>query len=805
MKWNLSPAPQSLVILAALSMPLIAQETYITTRIATQPPGAVFTVDGTYFTGSAVLTWPKGSKHVVAIEMVQTSFDGGFRYTFGAWADPSGLLSPTSANVQVITADPAVSSLIAKVTVEYRVILNFFNAGLVPPGGSAATPVCGAPSSTQTPVPTQPNAPPGGFGAGLLYVNGVCYASNAQFFLPAGATLQLNAFPYDGFVFLGWSGSLNGSDAYLRNSVLTGPMTLVARFSPARKVTVYTDPPMLQLLIDRTIISTMQPGGNIQPNISTGVFQWAEDSVHVLAAPSPQLDLNGRKWIFDSWDFGGGQNALYQVTGPIPTPATITGKFVPGGTVSFLTNPVGLKLSIDGRDNWPGPGYNFDWALGAKHTVTAPAENTDTRGRKYIFKGWSNGGGATQNVAIDSQDGLRITANYENLNRVTVSGSTPGLKVRIEGADCLLPCVLDRTASTQVRIAAPAAISMGEGARLDFAGWSDGGSPDRVVSFAVESLNIALSYQTMYQMKVSSDPAGGAAIQVSPASVDGFYSPDTQVSVAATAAPGYRFRRWGGDLTTVSSTVVIDMGAPRILKAMLDKTPYLAPLGVRNAAGETPEPGVAPGSIVSIIGASLADRYEAGPQNPLSQSIGGVTVRVEGRLLPLLFVSPEQINAQVPSGLPEGSYKVFVKSGFQAEISANMIVTRNAPGLFSKAFDGQQLAVAAHEDGSAVSIESPARRGEIVTLFGTGFGPYDRSYPDGFPVPVSMQLLVADAVEVLAGDLTFTPAWTGAAEGLVGTTGTRLKISDEIPSARQLELRVRIQGKDSNKVWLPVE
>ena len=440
-----------------------------------------------------------------------------------------------------------------------------------------------------------------------------------------------------------------------------------------------------------------------------------------------------------------------------------------------------------------------------KHTVTAPAENTDARGRKYVFKGWSNGGSATQSVTIDSQDGLRITANYEILNRVNVTGSTPGLKVQVDGVDCLLPCALDRTASTQVRIVAPSTIPMGDGARMDFAGWSDGASPDRTATFSADNLNLTLSYRTMYQMRVSADPADGASIKISPASADGFYFTETQVSVIATAAPGFRFRRWNGDLTTVSSAVVLDMGAPRSLKALLDKTPYLASAGVRNAAGETPEQGVAPGSIVSIVGASLADTYEAGPQNPLSQTIGGVTVRIEGRLLPLLFVSPEQINAQIPSDLLEGNYKVFVKSGLQPEIGADMKVTRNAPGLFNKTFDGQQFAIAAHEDGTAVSVDSPARRGETITLFGTGFGPYDKSYPDGFPVPASMQLLVADPVEVQAGDLTPIPAWAGAAAGMIGTSGTRLKITDDIPSAKQLELRVRILGKDSNRVLLPVE
>ena len=785
-------------------MPAGAQ-TQVTTRIATSIPGASFTVDGTWFTSSAVMTWPAGSKHVISIDPVQTTFDGGFQYVFNGWVDSAGLLAPGGAGVQVFTANPGVTSLVATVSVKYRIILNFFNTGAGQmTGSSARAPECKAPSDGQTPIPNQPNQAPGGFSAGLVYIDGGCYwSSNTGYWEPGSHTL--NAFPYDGFIFLGWSGSLNGSDAYLRKFVLNGPMTLVANFAPARKVTVYTDPPKLQVLVDRTLINTTDPSVNVPLNMAPGIFQWAEDSNHILGAPSPQMDANGKKWVFDSWDFGGGQNAIYHVTGPVPTPASVTAKFVPGGTISFLTNPGGLKLAIDGRDNWPGPGYNFEWALGTKHTVTAPLENTDARGRKYVFKGWSNGGAAAQSVVLNSQDGLRMTADYEILNRVTVAGSAPGLKVQVDGAECLLPCVLDRAASTQARITAPSIIPMGDGARMDFAGWSDGASPDRTISFAADTLNILLSYRTLFQMKTSTDPIGGAIIKISPASVDGFYTPETQVSVAATAAPGYRFRRWDGDLTTVSGTVLMDMGSPRILKALLDKTPYLAPAGVRNAAGETPGDGVAAGSIVSIVGASLAESYETGPQNPLSQTIGGVTVRIGARLLPLLFVSPEQINAQIPSDLAEGTYKLYVKSGMQTEIGADLTVTRNAPGLFNKTFDGQPIALAAHEDGAAISAESPARRGETVTLYGTGFGPYDRSFPDGFPVPASLQLLVADAVEVRAGDLTLAPDWAGAMAGMVGTTGIKLKINGDIPAARPLELRVRVKGRDSNRVILPVE
>ena len=62
-------------------------------------------------------------------------------------------------------------------------------------------------------------------------------------------------------------------------------------------------------------------------------------------------------------------------------------------------------------------------------------------------------------------------------------------------------------------------------------------------------------------------------------------------------------------------------------------------------------------------------------------------------------------------------------------------VIRNAPGLFANNVDSKRYAVAFHQDGTAVTVASPAKRTEIVTVLGTGFGPYNRRVPEGFAVP----------------------------------------------------------------------
>jgi uncharacterized protein (TIGR03437 family) len=180
-------------------------------------------------------------------------------------------------------------------------------------------------------------------------------------------------------------------------------------------------------------------------------------------------------------------------------------------------------------------------------------------------------------------------------------------------------------------------------------------------------------------------------------------------------------------------------------------------------------------------------------------------VTVNDRILPLLFVSPEQINAQLLSDLPDGEYTLRVRWTGKPDVTGTFTVVRNAPGLFSRqSDDNRPLSVALHEDGSVITDESPARRGEVVTVYGTGFGPYRNKVIDGFIFPEPSDYRLADPVEVRLGDLVVQPEWAGGAPGYVGTVATRFRISDQLPSSR-VELKVTINGKASNAVVLPVE
>jgi len=232
---------------------------------------------------------------------------------------------------------------------------------------------------------------------------------------------------------------------------------------------------------------------------------------------------------------------------------------------------------------------------------------------------------------------------------------------------------------------------------------------------------------------------------------------------------------------------------PRVVRAVLEPVPYIAPTGVSNAAGATPSTAVAPGSIVSIFGANLASSTAAAGDGMLPQTLAGVTSRVGDHLLPLVFASSAQINAVLPDDLPEGKQILSVSPPGQPEVRVLFTVQRNAPGLFGTVF---------HEDGLPVSSDAPARTGELLTVYGTGFGPADHPRLAGFPIPASPDYLIADGVEVRVGDAAAVVVKAFAAPGRVGIDAVRFRLAEGTTSGA---LKVVVNGVESNPVPVPVQ
>jgi len=742
-----------------------AQSLGSTTTISTIPEGAYYSVDGQIYTHATSAIWPAGSKHVLSADPEQDGTGSKTKLTFTSWQ--YGNTTLPGGDTVTITADPAITEYHATFSVQYAVSLVFFSC----------------PDPAHCPSP------------GTIYQGTTPYTSDQDIYAQAGGTMVLLASPNPGYVFAGWApGPGQAIQGPVDTVTLSAPVIVHPQFQVARPISLATVPAGLQVLADRAPVTTPV------------TLDWGWNSTHSVGPVSPQEDRFGSWWVFSSWSDGGAATHAYQVA-QLSQPDTLTATYVAGAPVAFTTSPANLKLKIDGRDNWPT--YSFVWGVGETHHLEAPLQQTDAQGRVWAFSSWSNGGAAVQDLTVPASAaglGIRLSATYTPLGHLTVTSSLASLAVQVDGTtSCATPCDIVRPVGTTVRVSAPLSVPLGTGSRQDFLGWPGSGAGDWSAALTADPIAISANYHTMNLLAATANPPNGASWSMQPGSPDSYYDAQTSVVVAVTPLPGYRFHSWSGDLSGTKPAGVVSMNTPRAVQAQLDPVPYIAPAGVGNAAGATPQTGVAAGSVVSIYGASLASGTTVAPAGPLPQTLGGATVRMGDRLLPLFFVSATQLNLQLPDDVPLGTETLTVSAQGQPDVQAVFTVVRDAPGLFQQTVGNQSLAVAVHADGSAVTSDSPAQQGELLTVYATGCGPANPMRPEGFPIPSDQPYLIVDPITVSIGNFVVTAQNAFAVPGQVGIDAVQFTLGAGAPTGTIANLQVTINGQGSNVVLLPVQ
>jgi uncharacterized protein (TIGR03437 family) len=133
-------------------------------------------------------------------------------------------------------------------------------------------------------------------------------------------------------------------------------------------------------------------------------------------------------------------------------------------------------------------------------------------------------------------------------------------------------------------------------------------------------------------------------------------------------------------------------------------------------------------------------------------------------------------------------------------------VSRDAPGIFIESnTQNIPLAAALHQNESQITLASPARRNEIVSLYGTGFGPFNQQIGDGFAAPNSPLDPVTDPVTVQVGSVSVAATWAGAAPGIPGVSIVQFQITSAMPSATNANVVISVGGKPSATVQLPMQ
>jgi uncharacterized protein (TIGR03437 family) len=168
--------------------------------------------------------------------------------------------------------------------------------------------------------------------------------------------------------------------------------------------------------------------------------------------------------------------------------------------------------------------------------------------------------------------------------------------------------------------------------------------------------------------------------------------------------------------------------------------PSLQPGTVIGASGFGAFTSTAPGSWIEIYGSSLANdtrQWKAsdfkGANAPTS--LDGTSVTIGGQAAFIAYISPTQVNAQVPSNVGTGPQPVVVFDGGGASAPYSINVNATEPGLWappSFQIGGKAYAGALFIDFTtfvlpagaiAGATSRPAKPGDTIVLYGIGFGP----------------------------------------------------------------------------------
>ncbi len=250
------------------------------------------------------------------------------------------------------------------------------------------------------------------------------------------------------------------------------------------------------------------------------------------------------------------------------------------------------------------------------------------------------------------------------------------------------------------------------------------------------------------------------------------------------------------------------LGFDRVLLSDLDNGLYIvdataALIGPRTVSSASyGVSAIAPRAIVSAFGTNLATATQTATSIPLPTAIAGVSITVQDsagaeRLAPLFFVSPTQINYQIPAGTAPGPALIKFNNGPGQIISSTSIIAERAPSIFTTDASGNGPAAAID---AATFTRAPfnarGANGEpnIIAVYGTGLGNH----------ATDVNANISSSVQATIDGQTVTVTYAGTAPGFVGLNQMNIVLPAGIISGNH-RLVIATNGFSSNAVTLAIK
>lgn len=240
----------------------------------------------------------------------------------------------------------------------------------------------------------------------------------------------------------------------------------------------------------------------------------------------------------------------------------------------------------------------------------------------------------------------------------------------------------------------------------------------------------------------------------------------------------------------------------------LSSVNFAQPVAIASAASSSA--GLAPESLATVYGTNLATQTGMALATPWPTMLGGVTVQVTdsaavSRSAGLIYISPTQINFQIPTGTATGNAAVSINNGTPIPVQ----IQPAAPALFSVNSRGVAAA-------TAVAVAIPSTMQFPVPVFqcadtpdSCGLVPID----PGLDRPVFLSFYGTGIrgrtslakVTVTIGAVTEPAIYAGSQSQFPGLDQVNVGLPIPLRGAEEVNVFVTVDGIASNPVKISVK
>lgn len=215
--------------------------------------------------------------------------------------------------------------------------------------------------------------------------------------------------------------------------------------------------------------------------------------------------------------------------------------------------------------------------------------------------------------------------------------------------------------------------------------------------------------------------------------------------------------------------------------------PAIAQRGIVNGVSFVYDGYVAAGEVVTVFGAQMSSATASFSTQNLPMLLGGVEVLFDGVSAPLYYVSPGQINLQVPYTVRQGTNTQIVVHNMatsQRSAPATMAVTSVRPALYSAngapyVFNAVTWQLVGTQGHSPLMV--PSSGSAYIVLYAIGLGP---------TTPVVSAGTVTDqtyhycqyVVSAKLGGVSLYTQFAGLSPGYVGLYQINLQVPSTVPA-----------------------